>query len=110
MSIRFIQGLIICLLSSLAGPQEPAALPLCERFGLRVVVDLHSPPGGQRLKDLIDIFEAHGWDWSYHAFREWDGWSVEYGADAKDHGRARTPTDRERLLRSWFAQNLKPAG
>jgi len=23
------------------------------------------------LKDLIDIFEAHGWDWSYHAFREW---------------------------------------
>jgi len=22
------------------------------------------------LKDLIDVFEAHGWDWSYHAFRE----------------------------------------
>ena len=26
-----------------------AALPLCEKYGLRVVVDLHSPPGGQRL-------------------------------------------------------------
>ena len=37
------------------------------------------------LKDLIDIFEAHGWDWSYHAFREWDGWSVEHGPDPKDH-------------------------
>ncbi len=62
------------------------------------------------LKDLIDIFEAHGWDWSYHAFREWDGWSVEHGPDPKDHGRAKSPTDREQLLRSWFAQNLKPAG
>ena len=61
------------------------------------------------LKDLIDIFEAHGWDWSYHAFREWDGWSVEHGPDPKDHGRAKSPTDREQLLRSWFAQNLKPA-
>ena len=39
------------------------------------------------LKDLIDIFEAHGWDWSYHAFREWDGWSVEHGSDPKDHAR-----------------------
>jgi len=62
------------------------------------------------LKDLIDIFESHGWDWSYHAFREWDGWSVEHGADPEDHGRAKSPTDREQLLRSWFAQNLKPAG
>ena len=62
------------------------------------------------LKDLIDIFESHGWDWSYHAFREWDGWSVEHGPDPKDHARATSPTDREQLLRSWFAQNLKPAG
>ena len=62
------------------------------------------------LKDLIDIFEAHGWDWTYHAFREWDGWSVEHGRDPMDHSRAKSPTDREQLLRSWFAQNLKPGG
>ena len=62
------------------------------------------------LKDLIDIFEAHDWDWSYHAFREWDGWSVEHGPDPKDHSRAKTPTDREQLLRSWFAKNLKSTG
>lgn len=61
------------------------------------------------LKDLIDIFEAHDWDWSYHAFREWDGWSVEHGSDPKDHRRAKSPTDRERLLRSWFAKNVKGA-
>ncbi|MGB9602347.1 MAG: glycosyl hydrolase family 5, partial [Limisphaerales bacterium] len=33
------------------------------------------------LSDLIDIFEEYGWDWCYHAFREWDGWSVEHGQD-----------------------------
>jgi hypothetical protein len=59
------------------------------------------------LADLIDIFEAHGWDWSYHAFREWDGWSVEHGSDPLDHSRAKSPTDREQLLRSWFAKNVK---
>jgi endoglucanase len=60
------------------------------------------------LKDLIDIFEAHDWDWSYHAFREWPGWSVEHGADPNDHNPSKTPTDREQLLRSWFAKNSKP--
>jgi len=29
------------------------------------------------LRDVISIFEEYGWDWSYHAFREWPGWSVE---------------------------------
>jgi hypothetical protein len=62
----------------------------------------------RHLKDLIDIFEAHDWDWSYRAFREWDGWSVEHGNDPKDHHRAKATTDREELLRSWFAKNAKP--
>ena len=60
------------------------------------------------LKDLIDIFEAHDWDWSYHAFREWDGWSVEHGSDPKDHTRSKTPTSRQQLLRLWYAKNVKP--
>ena len=29
--------------------QLDAALPLCQKYGLRVVVDLHSPPGGHLL-------------------------------------------------------------
>jgi len=60
------------------------------------------------LKDCIEIFESHGWDWSYHAFREWDGWSVEHGPDQKDRQPSPTPTEREKLLRSWFARNKKP--
>ena len=26
------------------------------------------------LKDCIELFEEYGWDWTYHAYREWDGW------------------------------------
>ncbi|MBQ0031474.1 MAG: hypothetical protein KBT68_01590, partial [bacterium] len=29
------------------------------------------------LRDCISLFEEYGWDWSYHAFREWSGWDVE---------------------------------
>ncbi|MPM97310.1 hypothetical protein SDC9_144483 [bioreactor metagenome] len=35
--------------------------------------------GGDRyLKDMIELFEEYGWDWTYHAFREYPGWSVEH--------------------------------
>lgn len=60
------------------------------------------------LSDLIDIFEAHGWDWSYHAFREWNGWSVEHGSDRRDTQLTSSPTERKRLLCDWFAHNRRP--
>ena len=29
------------------------------------------------------VFAEYGWDWTYHAFRKWAGWSVEHeGEDA----------------------------
>ncbi|MBM3878366.1 MAG: hypothetical protein FJ387_01385 [Verrucomicrobia bacterium] len=68
-----------------------AALPICRDNGLYVVVDL-----------------PHGWDWSYHAFREWSGWSVEHGSDRGNTRPATEPTDRQRLLQGWFALNQKP--
>jgi aryl-phospho-beta-D-glucosidase BglC (GH1 family) len=62
------------------------------------------------LRDVIDIMEGYGWDWAYHAYREWDGWSFEHSADPKDHERSRSLTDREALLKSYFERNrLKPA-
>jgi endoglucanase len=60
------------------------------------------------LTDLIDVFEANGWDWTYHAFREWNGWSVEHGSDPENAVPVSTPTDRQRLLQEWFAKNKKP--
>lgn len=62
----------------------------------------------QYLRDCISIFEEYGWDWSYHAFREWDGWSVEHGSDREEREPASEPTDRMRLLLEWFARNKKP--
>ena len=65
-------------------------------------------PGDSRysyLCDVIDLFEEYGWDWSYHAFREWDGWSVEHGTDRIDHNPTVTPTTRMQLFLKWFAEN-----
>ena len=60
------------------------------------------------LRDVIELFEEYGWDWSYHAFREWDGWSVEHGSDPESHQPASEPTDRQELLLKYFARNKKP--
>ncbi len=36
-------------------------------------------PGADRyIRDCISVFEEYGWDWTFHAFREWSGWSVEH--------------------------------
>jgi hypothetical protein len=98
---------------------EAALAPVAEfqrKYGVHIYIGEFSairwaPEGSacRYLNDLIEIFEARGWDWSYHAFREWDGWSVEHGSDPKDHNRAKTPTDRQQLLRSWFNRNAKRA-
>jgi endoglucanase len=60
------------------------------------------------LKDLIEIFEHYEWDWSYHAFREYEGWSVEHGPDWQNTAPTPHPTRRQELLTDWFAQNEKP--
>ena len=62
------------------------------------------------LRDCIDIFEEYDWDWTYHAFREWSGWSVEHGEDPKNNQPAAEPTDRQKLLMGWLAKNRKPEG
>src|SRR5690606_37499685 len=33
-----------------------------------------APGAAQWLNDVISVFEENGWDWTYHAFREWHGW------------------------------------
>ena len=53
------------------------------RHGAKIYVGEFSAsawaPGADRyLRDCIALFEEYGWDWTYHAFREWEGWSVEH--------------------------------
>jgi len=67
-----------------------------------------APGAANYLGDCIELFEEYGWDWTYHAYREWDGWSVEHGSDPENHQPTPEPTDRKQLLLSWFAKNEKP--
>ncbi len=60
------------------------------------------------LSDVIDLFEGQGWDWSYHAFREWSGWSVEHTEDRENLKPALQPTGRQKLLMKWYGMNQKP--
>jgi len=60
------------------------------------------------LSDCIDLFEEHDWDWAYHAYREFNGWSVEHGTVRENTSPASKQTDREKLLRRWFTENHQP--
>ena len=56
-----------------------------QKHGARIYVGEFSAicwaPGAENyLRDCIDVFGEYGWDWTYHAFREWAGWSVEHEA------------------------------
>ncbi len=62
-----------------------------------------APGAAQWLEDVISIFEENGWDWTYHAFREYDGWSVEHSAIKEE---AIVPTtDRKEILLKYMQRN-----
>lgn len=66
-----------------------------------------APGADAWLADVIDIFEAHGWDWTYHSFREWHGWNLELGADRDDLTPDTTPNARLEALLRWTRQNQR---
>lgn len=57
------------------------------------------------LRDCIDLFEEYEWDWAYHAFREWHGWSIEHTELKNNELPAAIPTERQMLLMKWFGKN-----
>ncbi len=57
------------------------------------------------LRDCIALFEEWGWSWAYHAWREWEGWSVEHSTDRNQSLPEPAPTDRLRLLQQAFRNN-----
>ena len=75
------------------------AIKFQKKFGARVYAGEFSSvvwaPGAENyLRDCISIFEEHGWDWTYHAFREWAGWSVEH--EGEDDASLRPSADNPR--------------
>ena len=69
------------------------------KHGARIYVGEFSavcwaPGADQYLRDCISVFEENGWDWTYHAFREWAGWSVEH--EGEDDASLRPSADNPR--------------
>lgn len=61
------------------------------RHGARIFVGEFSAVAwaegaGEYLRDCLSLFREYGWDWTYHAFDEWAGWSIEH--EAVGHGMA----------------------
>ena len=87
--------------------QLKPVLEFQRKTGCRIYVGEFSavawaPGADAYLRDCIDLFEEYGWDWTYHAFREYAGWSVEHeGEDAKSL-RPAADTPRKRVLLEGF--------
>ena len=88
------------------------ALEFGQRYNAHIIVGEFSavrwaPDAHQYLSDLIELFEEYEWDWAYHAFREYHGWSLEHGANKANRLPVHYSTYRKQLLLQWFSQNEK---
>ena len=73
------------------------------RHGARIYVGEFSAAawaeGADRyIEDCISIFKEYGWDWTYHSFRGWNGWSVEHEGDSIKTMRPSVDNPRKRAL------------
>ncbi|MPN57744.1 hypothetical protein SDC9_205438 [bioreactor metagenome] len=73
------------------------------RHGCKIYVGEFSaivwaPGAEQYIRDCIAVFEEYGWDWTFHAFREWAGWSVEFDGTSRNDLTPATDTKRKQAL------------
>ncbi len=85
-----------------------------QKYGAKIFVGEFSvirwAPGAELyLDDVISLFEEYNWDWTYHAFREWDGWSAEHGADKNNQQPETTDTPRKKTLLRYLKLNRTQA-
>lgn len=59
------------------------------------------------IRDCISVFEENGWDWTFHAFREWSGWSVEHVAPQVWKMVPSDDNPRKRALLDGFKRNAR---
>ncbi len=71
-----------------------------------------APGSEQYLKDLIDIFDSHGWGWAYFQYKSYPAWDPDYDSqfsinqDFEKHYVGRN-TARWKLLRDVYSKNKK---
>ena len=83
-----------------------------QKYGAKIQVGefsvaIWAPGGASYLDELVSIFEEYKWDWTYHAFREWDGWSLEHEGTPNDIRKAAQDTDRKKVMLKYFQLNGK---
>lgn len=67
-----------------------------------------APEADKWLKPVVDLFEEYGWDWTWHAYREYIGWSFEYEGDPKTRKLWRSKDNpRKRIILDCFKRNPK---
>jgi endoglucanase len=67
--------------------------------------DSYSMSAYNYLSDCMATFEAYGWDYTYHSWREATCWSLEMGSDMNNM--TTFTTRRLQLFHSYFARNGK---
>jgi endoglucanase len=86
------------------------AIAFAEKYHVHLYVGefsaLRWAPGADKyLADLTAIFESHGWDWSYHAYREWHGWNLELNEDRNDQTKKQEANPRREAILHWMKKN-----
>ncbi len=97
---------------ALLAAMQPA-IDFAQRYRVHMYVGEFSavrwaPGADHYLADVTSLFEAQGWDWSYHAYREWQGWNLEIGTDKNDQGVSSTPTARFEVIEGLLKLNQFP--
>ena len=59
------------------------------------------------LTEAVEMYEANGWSWVYHAFREWNGWSLEHDNNLSNTTPVSATTDRGAVIKSAMQKNNK---
>ena len=67
-----------------------------------------APNADRYLHDNLELFEKYGWDWTYHAFREYNGWSFEYEPTFGKEVKAVQETNTAKVIKKFLAHNLQP--
>ena len=91
------------------------AIEFQKRHGVRIFVGEFSavrwaPNANGYLNDLVEIFEAHGWDWCYHSYKEYHGWSLEHDDNFHYDGTATPatqPTTRAIVIQKFMDRNIE---
>ena len=85
-----------------------------QRYGVHIYVGEFSAVrwvsgAAAYLADATALFEEYGWDWTYHAFAEWHGWSIQHDEIKTNTSPSPTQSPRATVLQNLFLLNDRGA-